>query len=198
MAFKKQVIRHAWFVLLVCLGGCTTISQPPSQGNTLVSHPSNKIKMLQSWNAQGSLAVQTATKGASASFHWIQQRRSNYRLAIFGPLGANSILLIGNHQYATLEASGKTERASDAEVLLEHRLGWYIPVNNIYYWGRGLPAQGRPASKIFYNEEGQIVSMVQQGWKIEYKEYNNLGLPILIDLRNPKLFIRIAIRQWNF
>ena len=199
MAFKKQVARYSWLLIIAFLGGCTTLSQPPLNDDIASSNPRSfsKIKMLRAWNAQGSLAVQTSQKGWTASFDWTQQRRDNYRLSIFGPLGANRMLLVGSRQYATLETAGKTESASNAERLLANRLGWYIPVSNIYYWGRGLQAPGLSANKILYNEKGQIVSMSQQGWIIEYKEYNDLGLPILIELRNPKLFIRIAIRQWN-
>lgn len=188
----------SWFILLVCLSGCTTVS-PPSIDETSMYQPATRnVRAIQTWTAQGALAVQTIEKGWSASFNWEQQKFGHYRLNIFGPLGTNSILLMGNHHYATLETNGKIERASNAEMLLEHHLGWYIPVNNIYYWARGIPVPNVAVYHVLRDEEGHIQSMVQQGWQIAYNTYNNDGLPTQIELRNPRLFIRIIIRQWDF
>jgi outer membrane lipoprotein LolB len=188
----------SWLILLVCLSGCTTVS-PPAIDETVPHQPTMRnARAMQTWTAQGALAVQTIEKGWSASFNWEQQKFGNYRLNIFGPLGTNSLLLMGNHHYVTLETNGKIESASNAEVLLERHLGWYIPINNIYYWGRGLSVPHFPVYHVVHNEEGRIQSMVQQSWQIAYKTYNNEGLPTQIELRNPRLFIRIVIRQWDF
>lgn len=191
--YRKQ--NFLWLILIACLSGCTTVSSL-EQASPTTPAP-HHIKSIQTWSAQGALAVQTAEKGWSASFHWKQQF-SNYHLSIFGPFGTHRVLLVGNRHFATLETNEKTESASNAEALLERYLGWYIPVNNIYYWARGLPVPGVPVYNISHNTEGHIVSMVQQDWQIAYKAYNNEGLPTQIELRNPRLFIRIVIRQWDF
>jgi outer membrane lipoprotein LolB len=186
--------------LLVSLVGCTTVSYHPAE--TFLS--SNKAyssgtKNLLSWDMQGAIAVKTNQKGWNASFNW-SQRQANYHLTIFGPLGSNRISLTGNNEHAILTTAERTYEATNAEVLLEQRLGWYIPVNSIYYWVRGLPAPGAISHKV-RNAEGQLIAIDQQGWHIEYQSYdkiNGLNLPTLIELRNSKVFIRIAIHQWIF
>lgn len=184
--------------LVLCLTGCTTVSYNPTH-ELLDTHNSKpailkKMPVYRSWGAQGSLAVQTAEKGWSASFDW-QQRYQYYRLSIFGPLGANRMLLSGNSRHAVLESAGRIEEATDAEMLLKKRLGWYLPVNSLHYWVQGSPAPGAP-HKILHNAAGEIIEINQQGWDIQYQEYNNSGLPTLIELYYGKLRIRIAIREW--
>jgi len=198
--FKIHIIQYFLIMSFVYLVGCTTVSVPPME---IPTH-SNKTNLknlndFESWNIQGAIAVKTEQKGWNASFNW-SQKYDNYYLNIFGPLGSNRISLAGNNQHAILTSGEKTYEAVNAETLLAQQLGWYMPVSSIRYWIRGLPAPGI-VNHIMHNAHGQLISIEQQGWHIEYLSYNTLKnseLPALIELQNTKIFIRIAIHQWNF
>ena len=200
--FMIMPIRHLSLILCLGLAGCATISQPPAE-RLLPLPPSQtgslKTSQLRAWDIQGAIAVRTEQKGWNASFNW-SQKYANYCLNIFGPLGSHRISLIGNNQYAILTTADKKYKAANAETLLAQQLGWYMPVNNIHYWIQGLPAPG-DIHHLTRNAQGQLMSIDQQGWHIEYLSYDNingLDLPTLIELQNSRIFIRIAIHQWNF
>lgn len=194
------MLRILGYLCIICLSGCATLSQRPVEA----ALPENQTSRLsatcfQSWNTQGRIAVKTNQKGWNASFNW-SQKQDNYDLSIFGPLGSNRISLVGSSQHATLITNQKTYESDNAEMLLQQQLGWYIPVDSIYYWIRGLPAPGS-ARHIVRNAQGQVAVLEQQGWHIEYQSYdqfNGLILPTLIELQNPRASIRIAIHQWMF
>lgn len=187
-------------IWLICLMGCATVPKENLEPIPLPkpTAPSKAIQ-LQSWDIQGRIAVKTNQKGWNASFNW-SQKQTHYDLNIFGPLGGGRISLIGNHQGAVLITAEKTYESDNVEMLLEQQLGWYMPVNSVYYWIRGLPAP-TPINHIVRNNQGQLVILEQQGWHIEYQSYNvihGLNLPTLMELRNPRVSIRIAISQYEF
>lgn len=196
---KYVTLSSFCFCLILLLTGCTTVSHSNVDQITPPVPTANlKIGKIQYWDIRGKIAVKTDRKGWNASFNWLQ-KQDNYFLSFFGPLGANRISLEGNRSYAMLQTGNQNFEASNAEVLLQRRLGWYLPVNNIYYWVRGLPAPG-PCHKILRNSEHETLFIEQQGWRVTYSAYqmiNGHQLPTLIELENPKLFIRIAIYRWD-
>lgn len=188
-------------ICLSFLSGCATLSHNPTE-KAVSENQTTRLSAkprLQSWNTQGKIAVKTNQKGWNASFNW-SQKYTNYDLSIFGPLGSSRISLIGNPHHVTLITNEKAYESDNAEMLFQQQLGWYIPVDSVYYWIRALPAPDS-ASHIARNDAGQVVIIEQQGWYIEYLSYdkfNGLNLPTLIQLQNPKISIRIAIYQWMF
>lgn len=194
-------VKYVWLVCCVlALNGCATVSQPSLREpiNAQALRPSAYSHYSQSWVAQGAIAVQTAKKGWSASFNWLQ-KGNRYSLDIFGPLGSRRISLAGDSNEAVLITADQTQRALNAEILLQRRLGWYIPVHSARYWIRGLPAPGE-IDKVLRNGRGELVLLEQQGWYITYESYCNIqgqSLPTVIELKHPRLFIRIVIREWE-
>jgi outer membrane lipoprotein LolB len=187
-------------LLLIQASACTTLTAPSSVAPETVmpvKSAQSNIKKLHAWNIQGAIAINAPQKGANASFAWLQQYR-HYTVNIFGPLGTNHILLEGDDQFALLKTPNIVRRSRNAETLLQEHLGWYIPVNNLYYWIRGLPAMGEKHA--MYNAQGQLVALDQQGWHVEYKMYgqfDGLDVPMLIELQHVGLAIRIVIHQWS-
>ncbi len=91
---------------------------------------------------------------------------------------------------------GKTYQADSAEILLKQNTGWQIPVNNLRYWIRALPAPHMRSEKV-YNSQHQLISLQQQGWKIDYLRYQG-HLPSLIQLTRPEINLRIVINQFQY
>jgi len=67
-------------------------------------------------------------------------------------------------------------------------------------WVLGRPASGSNASDIIWDSAGRLIKLRQDGWEIEYAEYveaSGQQLPSKINLRNPKLYLKLIIEQWE-
>ncbi len=78
-----------------------------------------------------------------------------------------------------------------------------FPVSGLRYWIRGIPAPGGNARLLGWNEQGRLHRLEQDGWRVEMRNYRDVG-----DYRLPgKVFIkrgeedpvdvRLVIRQWG-
>ncbi len=198
------------FILLLALTtlvGCSTTTQTSNfieNGKPLGTHYLNRsqrqaqLLAIKSWTAQGNLAVHTDQKGWNASFNW-QQQNGDYTLALFGPLGSNRVQLTGSPQQVTLQTANETYSATTPEALVQQRLGWNIPVTNLYYWLRGVASPNSRARQS-YDLNNHLVQLYQQGWHIIYLRYlavNGVDLPSRILLTNPQMQANIIITNWN-
>jgi len=182
-AFLQGVAMTAALVL----SGCASVITPPSH---------QRVIPTQNWLLQGKIGVKTPEQTGSASVYW-QQQGDIYHIRFFGPLGIGAIELNGKPDQVTYTDNyGKIYQSDSAEMLLKQNTGWQIPVNNLKYWIRALPAP-QMISKKTYDSQHQLVSLEQQGWKIDYLRYQN-HLPSLIQLARPEINLRIVINQFQY
>jgi len=200
----------ALLILPLALTGCATTAVNSGatfseNGNSLGTHylarPARQAQLsaIRQWSARGNIAIHTEQKGWNASFNW-QQQGENYNLVLFGPLGTNRVQLIGSPQQVTLQSATRTVTSTSAETLLQQQLGWSVPVSNLYYWLRGMPAPGSRARQS-YDLNNHIVQLTQDGWHIIYLRYisvNGVDVPNRLLLSNPRLQVRVLITQWDF
>lgn len=193
-------------ILTFFLCGCTSfIQQPPLKLNKPINHylpwiqRKAQLNALEDWQANGNIAIHSKKgSGVNASFSW-QQLKTNYQLRLFGPFGTQSILLSGNPQQVTLSAHNQTTTAQTAESLLTQQLGLYLPVSQLYYWLRGLPA---PQSRYTINLDAynRLLQLRQSHWRINYLHYTNVGrvdIPDRMVLSNAQWKVQIIITHWD-
>lgn len=181
--------RWLFFLLgLVLLAGCA--GQPPQ-----IPPPqeTGAQAALWHWQLQGRLAIQQGTQRHNASLEW-QQDYQNYQLLIFGPMGQGSARLNGQpFQVDLVTADGQHLQASSPEQLIQQGLGWDLPLSNLVYWVRGLPA---PGSVDYRNEQ----TLHQQGWVVEWPRWTqtqDYPLPTLIVASRGDFTLRLAITEWT-
>jgi outer membrane lipoprotein LolB len=205
----KQILIICLSLILVgCASANASYSTSPSGfqefGKPLGTHyldwpqRSAQLAAINSWHAQGSIGIHTINKGWNASFNWVQQER-NYGLALFGPLGAGRVQLMGTPQQVVLQTSHGSYSAATPEVLLQQQIGWSIPVSDLYYWIRGLPAP-RYHPHYSFDMNRHLVQLSQDGWHIIYLRYvsvNGIDLPDRMLISNAGLQVRIVITQWQ-
>lgn len=192
-----------WGCLLVA---CAT--QPAKTGalDQALSWPQRQgqLSSIKSWHISGELGgqllQQQKPKAFSASVIW-QQQGPDYHISIFGPLGADMTKLNGNGTQATLLTSNHHAiTGQNPEQLLEAKLGWTLPVSNLYYWVRGIPAPNIASSPTF-DAYHRLITLRQQGWQIHYMRYtgvnNRYDLPSKIFISRPGLKLRLIISQWK-
>jgi outer membrane lipoprotein LolB len=137
-------------------------------------------------------------EGGTANLKW-QQHQQDYSLLLYGPLGADAVKVSGQPGHVTLEtADGKKFNASTPELLLAQQTGWQLPVSNLHYWIRGLPASG-PRSMQF-DADHHLIHLNQSGWTIDYLRYSTvsqLDMPAKLTLENARIKVKIVINQWQ-
>jgi outer membrane lipoprotein LolB len=157
------------------------------------------LQHIQHWRAQGIVGVRYKNKAQTANVN-IMVNNNQYQLQLYGPLGADRVIIDGNANRVSMRTSdGRIYNANTPEHLLTEQLGWSLPVINMLYWLRGLPAPNLTAN-IRFDEYHHIKNMRQQGWLIHYSRFsgvNNYDLPTKIIMHNHGLTATIVIGEWQ-
>ena len=201
---KKQYLSFLLMltILVTFLSACTTMpaGNPPYNQQIPWKTRQQQLKQIRSWAIDGLIALQNDHQRQSANVTWLQKDQ-DYTISVFGPLGLGGAVLQGNPNIVTLEqADGKKVTAKTPEALIEKTSQWLLPVSNLYYWVRGLPAPTLSQNTKF-DQYNHITELQQQGWHIDYRHYtgvNGQDLPSEILLERKPLRIRLVISHWKF
>ena len=169
-------------------------SKPLMQNEATVS-----AKTISSWDISGAMAARNQKKGWSASLHWAQQGPSQYHIRLSGPLGGGTVLIDKQGGVVTYADGPKRASSHNADDLLQQQTGIRLPVQNLYYWVRGLPAPGS-VEAAQYDEHHNLIALSQAGYKIYYTNYSSIdhiNLPGKINLQGNGVVIKLVIKRWN-
>lgn len=198
----KRLRLLAIIVITVSLVSCATLNVPLQQNQfSKQPWPQRRSALLQirSWNIDGAFSVQQRTGSHIANYRW-QQKNANYQIALNASLGLYSLVIQGGPGRVTLiENNQKISSATSADGLIYRRLGWRLPISNLQYWIRGLPAPGEHRGQ--YDVYGHLSQLTQQGWQVTFSRYvtvKKIDLPQVLDVSGYGLKIRIAIKHWVF
>ena len=193
--------------LAVILGGCSLNPDTPLSSDAAQlswEQRQQQLLPLTHWQVLGKISIRTPEDSNSANLNWTQHD-DHYRIYMAGPLGQGAVNIQGSEQQGiTLDISGEERyQAASPEQLLQHRLGWSIPVSQMPYWVRGLPA---PSSthQIQLDTFNRISQLQQSGWSIRYLGYQpghaeQPQLPRKIELkRGDQLRLLLVLKQWQF
>lgn len=195
------MIRLLCFVLLFgTLAACQPLPhQPAGDITTVWEQHYRKVMLLDNWDISGKLAIRTDQQSASGTLFWLQ-RRDYFDLRVSGPLGQGTTRLTGHPGQIQLTTPHTSLQADSPEQLMEDQLGWSLPVNNLIWWVRGLPAKGS-RHHLQFNEDNRVSQLEQAGWSIKYQSYLELPdgthLPARILMSNPELQLTLVIKQWH-
>lgn len=154
---------------------------------------------IRSWELSGALAAKNQNKAWTASLNWLQQGQNQYQIRLFGPLGSGTILIEKQGTEIRFIDGKKTLSSHDADQLFEQQTGIRLPVQNLYYWVRGLPAPG-PVSAKQVDPESRLLTLTQSGYRIDYANYtdtNQYALPGKIQLQGHGVVIKLVIKRWT-
>jgi outer membrane lipoprotein LolB len=158
-----------------------------------------EISKLTDFKIEGRMGVQTEGYGVSGNIHWVHSQENDV-IDLYSPLGNKIAAIVKNIDGVSLTSqNGKTIKANDAETLTELTLGWRLPFSKLSDWIVGRPANG-VVSAFSWDTIGQLSKFTQDGWEISYMQYQNEiqpALPSKINLRNPKMNVRLVIESWD-
>ncbi len=188
--------------LTLLLGGCVHQGSltPPQD----VLEHQRQVQAIGDWQLTGKLGLRTAGDSGSASVKWVQQI-ANYQINLSGPLGQKSMIITGTPNKVRLEQTGEpAQEAKTAEALIKKSAGWTLPVAQLAYWVRGVPAPKLRITHLQQNDTGLIAQLIQGGWIINYSNYRDqtfngviLPLPGKITAEYKDVRLVLVIRNWQ-
>ncbi|HHX33704.1 MAG TPA: outer membrane lipoprotein LolB [Gammaproteobacteria bacterium] len=199
MRFSSLILLCMLFVVSGC-NHFTAQEQLSDSGQTSSWQAHKQLIMpLDAWQISGKLGIRSERESGSAVIFWLQ-RQDYFDIRLSGPLGQGSTRLTGRQGAVSLEiASRGTFQASSAEALMQQELGWSLPVENLLWWVRGLPAPNSK-SQLQLDSNSLLAKLEQDQWQVDYLSYrteNGLQLPERIKLSGAGLTITLVIKEWQ-
>lgn len=185
--------RSLWLLLptLLLINGCASTAIGPQQTRVAQAEQA-------SFAFNGRVATLHEGKRTSAGVRWTHHNEED-EILLLAPLGQTVARIHGDVRGVTLEASGKSYAAQDAETLTEQVLGWHLPMSGLRYWVLALPAPGGTAD-IELAANGQMSLLRQDGWEIRYLRYaleTPDSLPLRLTLQREGMEIKLLIDEWE-
>ncbi len=196
------MLRCLLLISLLTIIGCVHRGSltPPQD----VLEHQRQLQNIGDWQLTGKLGVRTSDESGSASLKWDQQA-TRYQINLSGPLGQKRMIITGEPGSVRLEQTGEPmQQAKTAEALIKKSVGWTLPVAQLAYWVRGVPAPKLRITHFQQNTNGLLDQLHQGGWIITYSNYrdhhyNGLTLPlpgkITAEYKDVRLIL--AIRNWQ-
>lgn len=191
-------------ILLVLLSACATqapMSTPVVQNQQSWEKRQETLSQLTQWHAQGALSIQTAKGTDSMQFDWQLQGQNNYSLRFIGPVGTGyGTLKTTPAQSVYLAPKGKVYTDSNAQALLTQVTGWQLPVDDLYYWARGLAAPASTATLQFDANHSHLLGLQQDGFSVRFQNYSGVGtvdLPTRLLIQNDQVKVKIVVSRWQ-
>ena len=189
-------------LILLLASGCAHRASltPPKD----VLEHQRQLQAIGDWQLTGKLGIRTADDSGSASVKWVQQT-AHYQINLSGPLGQKSMIITGTPEKVRLEQTGEpAQEARTAEALIKKSVGWTLPVTQLAYWVRGVPAPKLRITRLQQNENGLLDQLAQGDWKITYSNYRDqtfngaiLPLPGKITAEYQDVRLVLVIRTWQ-
>ncbi|HLD16332.1 MAG TPA: lipoprotein insertase outer membrane protein LolB [Coxiellaceae bacterium] len=192
------MLKLLFTLLIVSLAACSTLPSSRSFQSIPPPERQHQLAALQEWSNWGVLSLQNRSQSLIASFRWNQQDKA-YHIQLDAALNVGAITIEGEPGHVLLRESAKQfYRATSPEALMAQQLGWYLPISPLQFWIRGLRAPG--TAQADYDEYGHLKTLHQEGWTIEYADYQSVGgvdLPQTLQLSQAPMHVKIRIKNWH-
>jgi outer membrane lipoprotein LolB len=191
------------FSLIALLAGCAGLTSREvvdGKGDpTQWQAHKQQIAQLDGWQINGKIGIRSPRDSGSATLFWLQ-RQDYYDIRLSGPLGGGAARLTGRPGDILLEVANRGRyQAESPEALLREQLRLELPVSNLLWWIRGLPAP-ESKSRITLDGASHLARLEQDGWQVEYLSYteqNGYALPDRLKLHGQDLEVTLVIKDWQ-
>lgn len=136
--------------------------------------------------------------GIKGNLVW-RQDGEDFDMRVAGPFGVGATRINGHGRKVEIRSSKGVFTTEDPEGDIKKRLGWTFPVSHLRYWVLGTPAPGSRA-EFALDDAGNLEKLGQDGWEIEYDEYQDAGrleLPRKFTVGNADVRIKVFVDSWS-
>lgn len=187
-----------WPALMFALAACNTLRMD-APVNTEWEQRKAVLEALKHWEFTGSINVRDASEAHSSRIRWRQQGQQ-YRINLWGTFNIGATEINGRPGEVRIEQQGEEPIVTDSpRDMLYDRIGYELPVDELNYWIKGIPAPGK-AEALNFADNTQLLGFEQAGWRVEYLGYTNLGaesLPTRIRIQKEPLRLDLTRLNWT-
>jgi outer membrane lipoprotein LolB len=165
-----------------------------------------RMRHLEQWDLGGKIGItypyEGKRKAVTARFDW-QQQQDNFVMVLAGPMGVGRFTLEKNAKITLVtNPHGEQFRGRSPEDLFHKHAGMHLPLTDLAWWIRGIPAPDKTHQKTFHAENflNQLATLEQSAWRIEYANYQLLDgnfLPQKIKLSDGAVNVTLIINDWH-
>lgn len=191
--------------MVIFLAACTVtpvVEMSPDALEDAWSDRNMRLMAMDAWRLQGRVAVSNEHDSWSASLLWRESDHSQ-EVRVVAPLGqGTAVVRREEHGLAELQLSnGEVFVGESASELLHQQLGWYLPVESLAYWIKGVPDPNYVSSWAL-NRQGGLSHLTQAGWQVEYKRYRHSelfdgDLPSKLFLTRDDWKVKLIVQNWQ-
>jgi outer membrane lipoprotein LolB len=157
------------------------------------------LESLSEWEFTGSINVRDANEAQSSRIRW-QQQDERYRINLWGTFNVGATEINGRPGEVRIEQQGEDAIVTESpEEMLYQQIGYELPVTELNYWIKGIPAPGA-STALKFADNLQLLSFEQKGWRIDYLGYTNFGretLPNRIRIQKAPLQLDLIRLTWT-
>jgi outer membrane lipoprotein LolB len=199
MPIRNLILIFSLALLAGCAGFTSRESVEGTGNPTAWKAHKERINAIDGWQINGKIGIRAPSDSGSATLFWLQ-RQGYFDIRLAGPLSVGSARISGHTDDVVLDLSSQGRfQSNSAEDLLEKGLGWRLPLTQLFWWVRGLPAPDSP-SQVTLDSDSHLNQLEQDGWHIQYLSYfeqNGYVLPERIKLKGQNLQITLVIKDWQ-
>lgn len=193
-------LRASGFLLALAILVSACNIAPRAEQNSDWVRQRNQLQQLEAWQLSGRVNVRYDNESHTPRIQWTQEG-VEYQIRLWGTFNAGNTMINGRPGYVTLENNGDTLSATTPEDLILQQLGYELPVSQLNYWIKGLPAPDSEA-ELSFNELNQLTAIAQAGWDITFidpRQYGAISLPRRVELRREKndIWLRFIGLNWT-
>lgn len=191
-------------IVMVFASGCAHQQRPLPEQDW--QQRERQLNLIRNWQISGKLGIRVPGDNGSATLNW-KQSRQDYRIDLSGPMGSGRMAIDRRNGIVTLTTAGEEpQQARSGEELILAHTGWTIPVAQLIWWVRALPAPNEPISAQAFTDNGQLQRLEQAGWTLDYSNYQAVytgnhnqttALPGRIVAAWGDIRLTLIIREWH-
>lgn len=195
--------RYAYLAAFALLAGCAT-TMPPKPENQKIAEKQWAQRRADLSHINRFIVKARLSYGkllpVKADLYWEQNPDGSFDLRISGPFGVGTATITGTRKHVRVKTRDGEYDTPNPEKWIEQRMGWTLPISNLHYWMLGLPSPLSEAA-IELNIKGQAQVLEQDGWRLEYSEYQAkdgyYDLPRKFEVTNPTVRIKFVVDDWS-
>jgi outer membrane lipoprotein LolB len=172
LRFVRRAALGAAAALAVALAGCASTPHGPSTSNATPELSTQTSNAYHGRFAVRYVDQNGQTRNAYGNFDW-QQQGDTVTLQLLNPLGQTLAIVTSSPASATLELPNRQPVTADnVTSLMQHTLGFALPVEGLRYWLASSPAPTSHAKTIVDPDQtSRMKEIDQEGWTIQYLAY---------------------------
>lgn len=195
-----------FFCLFLCslfLSSCVTFSTKNTVtpvGDSLSEKQAQQLNTLKQWSVTGKLGFRLPDEAGSAFLNW-EQINDSYSIHLSGPLNIGAVSINGDFDQARIEIKNETHHTQHPEFLFYDNLGWPLPIRDITWWIKGLPAPdtNNGSHLATYDDNGLLKTLEQNQWLVSYVSHTQEGslyLPNKIIAKRDDIKLTFILKRW--